>query len=705
MRKVIVLTAALLLLGQPVPGLARAAPRLPDYTVEDFSPELRALPATRALVDDSDRPTGEAGGSAGGSGPSVLQVGEQKRFLVLDDVLGRYRFRTFTLRAVGTEGEVWVDNDLDFPAGDPRGPVVVTDEQARYLLSEFDTNIYPKEQTFFGTPDTHTGEHALLSAWGIVPPDYYRSADGSSRVIILVTNIRDEHYYDPQYPHYIAGYFSPAIELYTDRNVITVDAFDWANRVGPNDAPWRPADPSRWRPHLYEGVFAHEFQHLIHDDLDPDEENFINEGLSDFAEFLTGYSDLNTDRHIESFMNRPYNSLVAWEDQGDLEILSDYGAAYLFTLYLNQLYGEPFIRALARNPENGIRGVNATLEQLRIPDDFTAIYRDWAVAVLLASDKPAGGRYHVEGVDRRVNLETGAAPTGAGALAWGPSYHVIDARPRIRELVVGGIRFLPTPWRSVPDPLGAGNAVLWSGGGNMADHFLVAPLDLSGVTSARLEFDTLYDIEEGWDFGFVQVSADGGETWTTLANASTTTAHDPNAHPDIVANLPGLTGYSGGWVHMQFDLTPYAGKPIQLAFRYMTDWAAEGNGNLEPLGAGPGWYIDNVRVDAVGFSADGSSTDPFTSLDEIRQRFTDYLISFVGLKRGGSPYKVLHLDLVRFTDADEEELRKFLHDASLVTVMMVVSHAAPPGQVRSVPFHFRVERQETATGGPPKPAR
>jgi hypothetical protein len=46
----------------------------------------------------------------------------------------------------------------------------------------------------------------------------------------------------------------------------------------------------RPRPFLYEGTFAHEYQHLLEHYSDPDEVNWINEGLSDWAWSLTGYA-------------------------------------------------------------------------------------------------------------------------------------------------------------------------------------------------------------------------------------------------------------------------------------------------------------------------------------------------------------------------------------------------------------------------------
>ena len=75
---------------------------------------------------------------------------------------------------------------------------------------------------------------------------------------------------------------------------MTIDAFDWAHRTGANPPDDRPTDPctsAPARPHLYEGSFAHEYQHLLESYQDPDEVNWVNEGLSDWAQTLVGYVD------------------------------------------------------------------------------------------------------------------------------------------------------------------------------------------------------------------------------------------------------------------------------------------------------------------------------------------------------------------------------------------------------------------------------
>jgi len=115
------------------------------------------------------------------------------------------------------------------------------------------------------------------------------------------------------------------------------------------------------------------------------------------------------------------------------------------------------------------------------------------------------------------------------------------------------------------------------------------------LENPMLTFDTKYSIESHWDFGFVQISTDGGVTWTSLENSYTTYSHDPSATAEIIANLPGLSGTSSGWpdwMTMMFNLTDYAGEKVLLGFRYMTDEAY----------IWEGWYVDNVMIGNISIS-------------------------------------------------------------------------------------------------------
>src|SRR5690348_14334445 len=67
---------------------------------------------------------------------ATYTVGATRLFPALNDALGFYEFRTFTLRAIGKSAEVWVAADLQFPIGDCRGLVDITQDQITYMLGQ-----------------------------------------------------------------------------------------------------------------------------------------------------------------------------------------------------------------------------------------------------------------------------------------------------------------------------------------------------------------------------------------------------------------------------------------------------------------------------------------------------------------------------------------------------------------------------------------
>ncbi|KEO84580.1 immune inhibitor A domain-containing protein [Tumebacillus flagellatus] len=146
----------------------------------------------------------------------------------------------------------------------------------------------------------------------------------------------------------------------------------------------------------------------------------------------------------------------------------------------------------------------------------------------------------------------------------------------------------------------------WGGNGDKIDRNMVTAVDLTGKAQASLNFDTWYNIEEAWDYGFVQVSTDNGASWKSLANANTRSDIDPQSYPNIISSVPGFTGKSNGWQNQTFDLSPYAGKKIQLRFRYATDAGTNYDG----------FFVDNIKVTADGktvLNEDGEqATDAFT---------------------------------------------------------------------------------------------
>ena len=84
-----------------------------------------------------------------------------------------------------------------------------------------------------------------------------------------------------------------------------------------------------------------------------------------------------------------------------------------------------------------------------------------------------------------------------------------------------------------------------------------------------------YEIEEGWDYAYVEASDDGGQTWHILEGKHTTTDN-----PSGNSYGPGYTGSSDGWLQELIDLTPFAGGPVLVRFEYVTDDAVYVDGIL-----------------------------------------------------------------------------------------------------------------------------
>jgi len=577
------------------------APKMADPDKFDIGPQIRSERMDMNEVRSS------AVAQGGVAGKQVFNdfyaVGDTEYYYT--DGYG-YGFDEFEKRGEGTYCEVWVALDLTFPGGDPRNAftsrITINDSQVDYIMDEFDTNIYTTEENYFAAPPPLDGTNSLFEEWGYP----FMNTSDAGKAMIMIFNIQDANFYDPGYPYYIVGYYSPSISDYYDRNIIHIDCWDWENRTtGTSARPW-----------VYESTVAHEWQHLLHDATDPDESTWINEGCAMYAEFLCGYG-IDSD-YINSYLYTQDNSLTVWGDQGDINILADYGGAAMFMMYLNdQFGGAETITALFHNEDNDSLSVTETLEAQGYTDwDFDSVFHAWTLANLIRSDNPGGGLYNYDSIDLNapgIILSKYAGwwytPYYMGYIShvdsYGSTYTYLDYDTGVSTMGSYGARdyYVTTDyyWQYM-DPLalrfefdgwddswiGWSNVddMWYSGWSNERDVSLMGTADLTGMETATLTFDTWYDIEEFWDFGFVQVSDDSGATWVSMANGYTTEDDPYGAMPSIVANLPGLTGWSGGWVTMSFDLSEYVGQEIMYRFRYMTDTSVTYEG----------WYVDNVYI-------------------------------------------------------------------------------------------------------------
>jgi len=159
----------------------------------------------------------------------------------------------------------------------------------------------------------------------------------------------------------------------------------------------------------------------------------------------------------------------------------------------------------------------------------------------------------------------------------------------------------------VGDPYG-GSYFYHSGSGNLLDNTMTREVTLP-AGPVMLSFKGRWQIEGCWDYAYIQVSTDGGATFTNIAN-SAESAENTNGQ-----NFGhGITGTSGAafacdtlgtpsWVDVTADLSAYAGQTVQLRFRYWTD----------PAVVGDGLSIDDLAI--TGLPTDDAESDPGWSYD------------------------------------------------------------------------------------------
>ncbi len=581
-----------------------------------------------------------------------------------------YDLIDITKRGEGEHCEIWIaDNRSFYDPLDPRNAQIdILDWQIEYMIDEFDNHMYPlMTETFMDAPALN-GSTPDIWYWQYIfgdenltqedIADMLFPTNDTGKLMIVVFNMIDENWYDGvNYRSYTAGYYWSLIRAMYDRNVMHIDCWNWTERIGGNVS----------RPYVYESTIAHEYQHLLHDEMDPLEESWINEGLSMMAEIICGYGVPYG--HIAWFVAYPDNSLTVWGDMAGIWpdlVLCDYGAVALFNLYLYDHYGgTEMMQAIFNSELQGIDSVNdALLSMGHNRLTFDKVFRDWRLANLFTftdmdSDNPLYG-YDPELItledlydDDVTHINGLNVPAGytfdryeEGYLhayfygfpdqyfyypyymqAYGTDYYYVEFEDDLalapydpmndiamQKFVFDGDDNIRTGWQytnNVPATTYMPAEMWYSGSGiDEVDLLLTQEVNLTGATENgehMLTLNTYWDIETQWDFGFVQVSTDGGETWTSLDDVGDYCRDDivPEGYPEIIANMPGLTGTSGGVVDVTFDLSAYDGQEILVGYRYMTDWGTTNDG----------WYIYGVNVDGVDMALDTLINPPTPEAD------------------------------------------------------------------------------------------
>lgn len=343
--------------------------------------------------------------------------------------------------------------------------------------------------------------------------------------------------------------------------------------------------PLEFGEELYYGTMVHEIQHLIQWSMDSNETTWLNEGLSQLAEIYMGLETADT----YDYLRQPDIRLNSWDYEDDV-IDAHYAGAYLYAVYLWEQLGEDAIQELSRHPANGMAGIRVVVAGYDQTRDLTQFTADWAAANYL--DNPAAGpNYYYRSLDfGRPDLELRLDEANLDEIKelnpFGVHYIDLDYRGESTVTFAGDtlVNLIDSPPRS-------GRQMWFAPAQNDSSLQLTAAFDLSELNRATLKFSTWFDLEEDYDFAYLSISTDNGQTWDVL---------DPDG-ARVGEFGPAFNGRSAdrnnnqdGWLKEAISLNSYVGQTVMIRFEVLTDSAVTGKG----------FALDDISIPELGYNSD-----------------------------------------------------------------------------------------------------
>jgi hypothetical protein len=519
--------------------------------------------------------------------PPVYRVGDSDTFWVSNEDTGEHGQIEASLVYMNDVLYIWVEEGVRYDQGD-----------IQRAADKFADETYPTNREFFG------------SEWS-------PGIDSDPRLHIL---------HSVQLGSGIAGYFSGA-------DAVSSLAQPFSNE---REMFYINIDNTEPDTEFYNGVLAHEFQHMIHWYQDKNETTWVNEGLSELAMQLNSYDTGGAD---SVFSQMPDTQLTAWNDDPNNRT-QHYGASYLFMAYFLERFGSELMQAVIAEDANGIDGFDNALESAGVGVTFDDVFADWVVANLLDDPGLVDGQFGYQDLDLRpmandLTLRRFPAQIESDVSQYGTDYVELRGTGNLDIDFRGA-----TTTRLASNEPYSGQYAWWANREDDSDARLTRAFDLSGVDTATLSFWTWYDIEDDWDYGYVMASADGGETWTPLPTEDTVDTN-PNGNSFGWA----LTGCSGDpsstepgdpcdarWIEQTADLTAFAGnEEVLLRFEYITDDAVNY----------PGFFVDDVSIPEIDYfddmesGAEGWVSEGWILSDNILRQ--GWLVQLIELEEGQDP--------------------------------------------------------------------
>ncbi len=479
-----------------------------------------------------------------------LKIGATQKFwLVNADTNENFQINA-TLLYITPLTYFWAEEGVD-----------VNEDDMKTLMDTFDQKIIPTDREFFGS-------------------EWTPGVDGDPHIYVLYAGGLGSN---------IGGYFSssdeynPLVRQYSNAH----EAYVLTSLQPLGDE------------YAY-STLAHEFVHMIQFPNDRNDVSWINEGFAELGAFLNGYDVGGADW---AYVQTPDLQLNAWATNDSPDFGLHYGQSFLYLTYFLDRFGEEATKALTANPENDLASVDDTLKTLNAKDPQTGnqitaddVFMDWAAAMYLMDGSIGDGRYTFNNYpdapqpsDTEVIFTCPQAPVLRDVYQYGIDYVNVSCAGDHTISFTGStaIRMLPS------DPY-SGSYAFATNLGNESDMTLTREFDFTDVSGPiNLSFNTWYDLEEDYDYLYLEVSEDG-ENWDIITTPSGT---DKNISGSSYGW--GYNGATNDWISENVDLSQYAGKKVQVRFEYITDMAVTGEGFL----------LDDVTVEAVNYKSDFETDD------------------------------------------------------------------------------------------------
>ena len=475
------------------------------------------------------------------------QVGERDTFWVTNTDTAENSLIETTLAAVTDHLYFWVENGVDY-----------SQKALDKLAVDFEENIYPTNQEFFGM-------------------EWFPGVDEDPHIYVI---------YAGGLGNNVAGYYSSVDEYHPD-----VHEFSNAHETFMLNSD----NVNLSNSYTY-GVLAHEFQHMIHWYRDKNETSWLNEGFSELATLLTGHRQGPS--HDYYFADNPDLQLNDWPNDPNMTV-PHYGNAFLFVTYFMDRFGSEATKALVADDLNGLLSVDKVLSKLSIVDPDTGnritaddVFLDWVVTNYLKDEYNVTERFKYLSYSQSPYFDETEIIHNCSTGEMARDVHQYGA-DYIKLACVGNTTLHFSGQESVgllPENPVEGRYAFWSNKGDHSNMRLTREFDFRDVSGPiSFTYKTWYDLEEDFDYVFLEISTNGKD-WRIIRTPSST-SENPSGN-SYGWGYNGLSGRNMTWIEETIDLSRYAGEQIQIRFEYITDAA----------GHGEGFLLDEVSIPEIGYS-------------------------------------------------------------------------------------------------------